>query len=99
VLDRAAPDGVVCLAGVSSGGRQWPLDVGELNRNMVLQNHVVFGSVNANRRHYAAAAAALAKADAKWLARLITRRVPLAEWQDAFQRRPDDIKVVLDFTA
>jgi len=99
VLDRAAPDGVVCLAGVSSGGRQWPLDVGALNRNMVLQNHVVFGSVNANRRHYAAAAEALAKADATWLARLITRRVPLAQWQDAFQRRPDDIKVVLDFTA
>jgi threonine dehydrogenase-like Zn-dependent dehydrogenase len=99
VLDRAAPDGVVCLAGVSSGGRQWPLDVGALNRNMVLQNHVVFGSVNANRRHYAAAAEALAKADARWLARLVTRRVPLAQWQDAFQRRPDDIKVVLEFSA
>jgi glucose 1-dehydrogenase len=99
VLDRAAPDGIVCLAGVSSGGHKLPLDVGELNRNMVLENHVVFGSVNANRRHYAAAADALAKADPKWLERLITRRVPLARWQDAFERRPDDIKVVLDFTA
>jgi threonine dehydrogenase-like Zn-dependent dehydrogenase len=99
VLDRAAPDGVVCLAGVSSGGHKLPLDVGELNRNMVLENHVVFGSVNANRRHYAAAADALAKVDSKWLERLITRRVPLARWQEAFERRPDDIKVVLDFTA
>jgi threonine dehydrogenase-like Zn-dependent dehydrogenase len=54
--------------------------------------------VNANRRHYAAAADALAKADARWLERLITRRVPLSQWQDAFVRRPDDIKVVLDFT-
>jgi threonine dehydrogenase-like Zn-dependent dehydrogenase len=98
VLDRAAPDGVVCLTGVSSGGHKLPLDVGELNRDMVLQNNVVFGSVNANRRHYAAAADALAKADPKWLARLITRRVPLARWQEAFERRPDDIKVVLDFT-
>jgi threonine dehydrogenase-like Zn-dependent dehydrogenase len=98
VLDRVAPNGVVCLTGVSSGGRQFPFDVGAHNRNMVLQNHVVFGSVNANRRHYAAAADALAKADARWLERLITRRVPLSQWQDAFVRRPDDIKVVLDFT-
>jgi threonine dehydrogenase-like Zn-dependent dehydrogenase len=98
VLDRVAPDGVVCLTGVSSGGRDFPFDVGAHNRNMVLQNHVVFGSVNANRRHYAAAADALAMADPSWLERLITRRVPLSRWQEAFERRPDDIKVVLDFT-
>ena len=55
---------------------------------MVLENDVVFGSVNANRRHYRAAAEALAKADKDWLARLITRRVPLARWQEAFEQRP-----------
>jgi threonine dehydrogenase-like Zn-dependent dehydrogenase len=99
VLDRAAPDGVVCLTGVSSGGRKMPFDVGAHNRRMVLENHVVFGSVNANRRHYAAAAETLAKADPKWLERLITRRVPLARWREAIERRPDDIKVILDFTA
>jgi threonine dehydrogenase-like Zn-dependent dehydrogenase len=99
VMGRTAPDGIVCLAGVSSGGRKLPFDIGELNRAMVLENHVVFGSVNANRDHYAAAAEALAKADRKWLAGLITRRVPLARWQEALERRDDDIKVVLDFTA
>lgn len=99
VLDRVAPDGIVCLAGVSSGGRELPFDIGAHNRRMVLENHVVFGSVNANRRHYRQAAEALAKADPRWLARLITRRVPLARWQEAFERRPGDIKVVLDFTA
>lgn len=99
VLNRAAPDGIVCLAGVSSGGRKLPFDVGAYNRAMVLQNNVVFGSVNANRRHYAAAADVLAKADPAWLARLITRRVPLARWQEALERRPGDIKVVLDFTS
>jgi threonine dehydrogenase-like Zn-dependent dehydrogenase len=55
--------------------------------------------VNANRAHYRAAADALAKADKKWLARLITRRVPLSRWQEAFERRRDDIKVIVDFTA
>jgi len=96
-IGRAAPDGVVCLAGVSSGGHKIKFDIGDLNRDMVLENHVVFGSVNANRRHYRAAAAALAKADKDWLGRLITRRVPLARWREAFEPRPDDIKVVVDF--
>ena len=91
--------GIVCLTGVSSGGHTLKFDVGQMNRGMVLENDVVFGSVNADRRHYRAAAEALAKADKDWLARLITRRVPLARWQEAFERRPDDIKVVLDFAA
>jgi threonine dehydrogenase-like Zn-dependent dehydrogenase len=99
VMNRNAPTGIVCLAGVSSGGHELSFDVGELNRSLVLENDVVFGSVNANRRHYRAAAAALAQADKTWLARLITRRVPLARWQEAFERRDDDIKVVLDFAA
>ena len=102
VLDamrRTAPQGIVCLAGVSSGGHKLKFDVGDLNRNMVLENDVVFGSVNANRRHYAAAAAALAKADKDWLARLITRKVPLSRWREAFEPRDDDVKVALDFAA
>jgi threonine dehydrogenase-like Zn-dependent dehydrogenase len=102
VLDamrRTAPQGIVCLAGVSSGGHKLKFDVGDLNRNMVLENDVVFGSVNANRRHYAAAAAALAKADKDWLARLITRKVPLSRWREAFEPRADDVKVALDFAA
>ncbi len=76
-----APDGIVCLTGVSSGGRMFDVDAGLLNRDMVLQNDVVFGSVNANRRHYEAGAAALAQADRTWLSRLITRAVPLDQWQ------------------
>jgi hypothetical protein len=66
---------------------------------MVLHNHVVFGSVNANRSHYEMAATMLAKADPAWLGRLISRRVPLENWSEAFAHRPDDIKVVIDFTA
>lgn len=99
VIGRAAASGIVCLAGVSSGGRPVQFDVGIFNRNLVLQNQVVFGSVNANRRHYKAAANALAKADKQWLARLINRRVPLSRWREAFEDRKGDIKVVLDFAA
>ena len=95
--DNMAPGGIACLTGVSSGGRQLPVDPGALNREMVLGNEVVFGSVNANRRHYEQGAEALAKADHDWLAGLITREVPLDQWQDALARQPDDVKVAIQF--
>ena len=97
VLGRSASCGVVCLTGVSAGGRPVELDTGGINRTMVLQNQVVFGTVNANRAHYRAAAAALAKADRAWLGGLISRRMPLEHWHDALARQPDDIKVVIEF--
>jgi glucose 1-dehydrogenase len=100
VLDtmcQAAPNGIVCLTGVSSGGRTIDFDAGALNRALVLENNVVFGTVNANRRHWEQAAAALAAADREWLATMITRRVPVSAWADAYRPQPDDIKVVLDF--
>lgn len=96
-LERIAPDGIVCLAGVSSGSRRINLDLTRLNRSMVLENTVVFGSVNANRAHYEFAAAALLRADQDWLRRLISRRVALDRWREAFDRHDDDIKVVLSF--
>jgi threonine dehydrogenase-like Zn-dependent dehydrogenase len=87
---------VVCLTGVSSAGRTVSVDEGELNRTMVLDNNAVVGSVNANRRHYQAAADALAAADPTWLGKLITRKVPLESWQQALDRHPDDVKVVIE---
>ena len=87
--------GIVCLTGVSSGGRPLPVDAGELNRSIVLENDAIIGSVNANRRHYEQAADALARADSDWLARLISRRVPLAEYASAFEAQADDVKVVV----
>lgn len=59
---------------------------------------MVIGSVNANHRHYRAAAAALAGADTSWLNALITRRVPLQDAPDAFRGDPDDVKVVITLT-
>lgn len=90
-----AMDAITCLTGVSAPDGGVPVDVGKLNRGLVLSNEVVFGSVNANRRHYEQAAHALQQADQGWLARLITRRVPLEDFATAFERKADDVKVVL----
>ncbi len=96
-LTCRAVDSVTCLTGVSSPGKTNSVDVGSVNRTLVLGNESVFGSVNANRSHYEAAVEALEKADQGWLQRLISRRVPLGDFDNAFRRRDDDVKVVLDF--
>jgi threonine dehydrogenase-like Zn-dependent dehydrogenase len=97
IFDRTAPGGIACLLGVTAPGHEFKLDIGRINRTLVLDNDTVFGSVNANRMHYEMAADALKRADRSWLQRLITRRVPIDRWTEALQRRPGDIKVVIDF--
>ncbi|MGV9883878.1 glucose 1-dehydrogenase [Streptomyces sp. NPDC003006] len=87
--------GIVCLTGVSPAGRQLSVDAGSINRELVLENDVVVGSVNANLRHYHQGADALAKADRAWLERMVTRRVPLERAAEAFTAQDDDIKVAI----
>jgi threonine dehydrogenase-like Zn-dependent dehydrogenase len=96
LLPQVSPDSLICLTGLGAP-RHADFDIGRFNRTMVLNNGTVFGSVNANLRHYQMAAQALARADKAWLARLITRRVPLARFAEAFDGRKGDIKVVIEF--
>lgn len=97
VMQHNPPNGIVCLTGVTSPGRSLDVAGGLLARRLVLENDVVFGSVNANRRHYRQAADALAAADRGWLEQLITRRVLLDDWRQAYEASPHDIKTVLTF--
>jgi threonine dehydrogenase-like Zn-dependent dehydrogenase len=95
-MQHTAPGAIVCLTGVAAS-RTLSVDVGALNNELVLENDVVFGSVNANRRHFEAAVQSLRDADQDWLRRLITRTVTFERWQDALEKGDDDIKVVVDF--
>ena len=97
VMRYNSPNGIVCLTGVTSLGRPLEISAGAIARRLVLENDVVFGSVNANRRHYEDAARSLAGADREWLSRLITHRFPLRAWGEAYSRRPEAIKTVLTF--
>jgi glucose 1-dehydrogenase len=97
-IAQTGPGGIVCLTGVSSAGRTISVDAGALNRTMVLENDIVFGSVNAARSHYTGAVEALARADPAWLEAMITRREPLARLGAALERREDDVKTVVDLT-
>jgi glucose 1-dehydrogenase len=99
VIQRTGALGVVCLTGIPGGDESAAIDLGLVSRKIVLENDAVFGTVNANRRHYEAAARSLAAADRAWLTRLITRRVPLDRWQEALRKEPGDVKVVIDFSS
>jgi len=95
-FEHMGPNGILCLTGVSSGGHSINVDAGLLNRSLVLSNQAIAGSVNANRRHYEAAAAALARADKGWLQKVVNRTVTLENFSEALARKPDDVKVVIE---
>ena len=92
-----AASGVVCLTGVGHGGKVPDIPTANVASAVVLKNNVLFGSVNANKRHWYKAGEALARADRSWLAQLITRRERPEDFARALERRAEDIKVVIQF--
>src|SRR5262249_23638077 len=72
--EAVAPGGIICLTGVGQAVVPDASRPTSLMTDAVLKNLVLFGSVNANRRHYFRAAQVLAKADRSWLEQLVTRR-------------------------
>jgi threonine dehydrogenase-like Zn-dependent dehydrogenase len=92
-----AAGGIVCLTGVGTGGRTVGQSTADIAATMVLQNNVIVGSVNANKRHWYKAGQVLARADPTWLARLLSRREKPEAFMNALHRQPDDIKVVIQF--
>ncbi len=95
--EAVAPGAIICLTGVGPAIVPDASRPTSLMTDAVLKNLVLFGSVNANRRHYYRAAQALARADRSWLEQLVTRRVGAEEFVQALEREPDDIKVVIEF--
>jgi glucose 1-dehydrogenase len=95
-VQKIGAGGIICLTGVGAGGVA-SRAVGDVAAQVVLKNNVLVGSVNANKRHWYRAGQVLARADRKWLSRLITRRVKPEDFKEALKRQPDDIKVVIQF--
>jgi threonine dehydrogenase-like Zn-dependent dehydrogenase len=96
-VQKIGAGGVVCLTGVGAGGAAPGHSVADVAAKLVLNNNVLVGSVNANKRHWYKASQALIEADRSWLGRLITRREKPESFEKALERTPDDIKVVLQF--
>jgi len=96
-IQKIGAGGVVCLTGVGAGGAATGA-VADVAAAVVLKNNVIVGSVNANKRHWYKANDRLGRLDRKWLSRLITRVEKPENFKQALERKPDDIKVVIQFS-
>jgi glucose 1-dehydrogenase len=96
-IQKVGAGGIICLTGVGAGGVA-SRAVADVAAAAVLKNNVLVGSVNGNKRHWYKAGDNLARADRKWLSRLITRREKPENFKQALERKPDEIKVVIQFS-
>ena len=97
-IQTVGASGIVCLTGVGHGGVVTAAACADIAASAVLKNTVIVGSVNANKRHWYKAGNLLARSDRTWLRRLITRCERPENFKQALERKPDDIKVVIQFS-
>jgi threonine dehydrogenase-like Zn-dependent dehydrogenase len=82
--------GVACLLGIDPRRQTVSIDGPTIGSDAVLQNRVLFGSVNASRQDWLAAVDGLARAHERWpdeVGQLVSLRVPLDRFADAFAHR------------
>jgi threonine dehydrogenase-like Zn-dependent dehydrogenase len=90
--------GIACLLGIDTRDQKVALDGVVLGMETILENHVLFGSVNAQRRDWLAAVEDLDAVRERWpeaLDRFVALRVPLDRFEEAFRHRGGKATLVL----
>src|SRR3954471_7415385 len=90
--------GVACILGIDPRTQTVEVDGRTLGVDLILENRVLFGSVNAQRRDWLAAVADLDRAHERWpeaLDRFVKLRVGLHRFQEAFEHRDGKATLVL----
>ena len=83
-------NGVACLLGIDGRPQHVTVDGTVIAQDVVVQNRVLFGSVNAHRVDWQAAVEGLDRARARWpdaVDAFVGLRVPLDRFEDAFAYR------------
>jgi threonine dehydrogenase-like Zn-dependent dehydrogenase len=94
-------NGVLCLLSVTGGQKTAPQPTDRINQLLVLGNRVVFGSVNANPRHFQMGVKDLVAIQKKWpgvLPQFMTSRLPWDRYGEWFRQRGTGIKTTLEVT-
>jgi glucose 1-dehydrogenase len=97
-LGQLRRSGVACLLGIDPRHQTVELDGQVLGVDTVLENRVLFGSVNAQRQDWLAAVADLDRAHERWpeaLEQFVTLRVPLDRFSEAFEHRGGKATLIL----
>ncbi len=90
--------GVACLLGIDPRHQRVELDGPVLGVDTILENRVLFGSVNARRQDWLTAVDDLDRARERWpeaLEQFVTLRVPLDRFPEAFEHRGGKATLVL----
>ena len=98
-MEILAPNGVLCLLSVTGGDTMNSEPIDLINQKLVLGNQVVFGSVNANPRHFAQGVKDFVTIDRKWpgvMDQLLTNRIPWQDHKTWFTERGHGIKATLE---
>jgi glucose 1-dehydrogenase len=98
VLQHLGPNAVFVFTGVPGHRGPIPVDTDEIMRNMVLNNQLVLGSVNASPHAFESAIQHLGVFAERWpdtLRSLITARFPLECALDALQQQAGGVKNVV----
>ena len=101
LLDALAINGGYVLTGIPGDNHPLQISGAELLRNLVLDNQLMVGSVNASRDHFQMAVSDLRIAQLLWgdhVSKLITHRYRFDNFGNAFEHQSDDeIKTVIDW--
>lgn len=99
LLDVLGVNGVYVLTGVPGDDRPLSLDGGKLMRQLVFNNQVLFGSVNASRDHFKQALLDLEAAQNQWkgvMDQFITSRTSYTDFKSIlFEKKKEEIKAVI----
>lgn len=92
-------NGVLCLLSVTGGAAVHEEPIDRINQLLVLGNQVVFGSVNANPRHFAMGVKDFVTIERKWpgaMKKLLTNPIPWQDHRKWFTERGTGIKATLE---
>jgi threonine dehydrogenase-like Zn-dependent dehydrogenase len=98
-MEILGPNAVLCLLSVTGGDTMNAEPIDLINQRLVLGNQVVFGSVNANPRHFKMGVKDFVTIQKKWpgaLNRLLTNKIPWQDHKKWFTERGSGIKSTLE---
>lgn len=104
LIDALGVNGVYVMTGIPAGEKATALPAASLMRQIVLNNQVVFGSVNASHQNFVQGVADLARFRELWggdmVKALITERVPLERYMEAIDApEKGGIKSIVEIAA